>query len=249
MDEPINSKIFLRRYYSTYHFIPETITFFLKQRIVEKDNISIISGLNFSIVTGLTALIETLNREVLNDKANSNRQLIIAKSLGLKKKETVLSSIIDEKNIPELNEYEKLYLRIDKSGWKQQKPLYNEIFKNQLVDIVDTELLIDIDMLFTYRNIIAHGNELTIDESNCNEIITRNLEIVFNYLQTKDRFSKLDKEDFSLINTLMSNQVIDHFLDVAQRYITAFAIEYFYANGNKKVNMKFWEIPIKDNNK
>jgi hypothetical protein len=209
-------------YNRPFEFIPKTVSWIIKQRDLDKNNDNLI-GINSSIILNLTSLIESFNKELM----------ISWVKFHLSESQTELE--VDADGMPvwddTMGDYllerltEELIIDIESSEWNKQLKLFTKITNDELKHIIKNDTLIGMNQLFNYRNILTHGNKLSliewIDGDKTTERLEPNkFEAIFTFLKQQNLVDgKLKDNKVNIFELTFSNKVIDYFISVINLYL------------------------------
>tara|TARA_R110002050_G_scaffold90276_1_gene190046 strand:- start:246 stop:965 length:720 start_codon:yes stop_codon:yes gene_type:complete len=209
-------------YSRPFEFIPQTVLWTIKHRDSEKNNDNLI-GINTSIILNLTSLVESFNKELMiswikNHLSESEAEPEIENydlpNCDISMGEFLLERLTDE-----------LILEIESSEWNKQLKLFTKITNNEVKNIVEQETLNGMNQLFKYRNIITHGNKLSLVEWNYDNKTSERLEpnkfeAIFTFLKQQNLVSgKLKYVKSNIYELTFSNEVIDYFIVTINKYL------------------------------
>lgn len=209
-------------YNRPFIFIPKTILWIIQQRDLEKDNDNLI-GINSSLILNLTSFIESFNKELMNSWINNHLSKFEPKSelehdeipnWNISMRDFLLERLTDE-----------LIIEIETSEWNKQLKLFTKITNNEINHIIESETLSGMNQLFKYRNIITHGNKLSLIEWKYNDKICERLEPnkfegIFTFLKQQKLISgKLKDVKSDIFELTFSNIVIDYFIEIINKYL------------------------------
>lgn len=209
-------------YNRPFEFIPQTVLWTIKHRDLEKNNDNLI-GINSSIILNLTSLIESFNKELMiswikNHLSESKTEPEIENddlpNWDISMGEFLLERLTDE-----------LILEIESSEWNKQLKLFTKITNNEVKNIVEQETLNGMNQLFKYRNIITHGNKLSLVEWNYDNKTSERLEpnkfeAIFTFLKQQNLISgKLKDVKSNIFELTFSNEVVEYFIVVINKYL------------------------------
>ncbi len=215
----------IRESYSRpFEFIPQTILWTIKHRDLEKTNDNLI-GINSSIILNLTSLIESFNKELMISWIKNH----------LSESKTETEPVTETDDLPNwdksMSEFllerltDELILEIESSEWNKQIKLFTKITNNEIKNIVEQETLDGINQLFKYRNIITHGNKLSLVEWVYDGKISERLEpnkfeAIFTFLKQQGFVSgKLKDVKSNIFELTFSNEVVDYFIKSINKYL------------------------------
>ena len=210
-------------YNRPFIFIPKTILWIIKQRDLEKDNDNLI-GINSSIILNLTSLIESFNKELMiswikNHMSKSETEPELDNdempnwedmSIG----EFLLERLTDE-----------LILEIESSEWNKQLKLFTKITNDEISHIIEKDTLNGMNQLFKYRNILTHGNKLSLiewiyDNKTSERLEPNKFEGIFTFLKQQNLVSgKLKDVKSDIFELTFSNEVVDYFITIINKYL------------------------------
>lgn len=209
-------------YNRPFEFIPKTILWIIKQRDLDINNDNLI-GINSSIILSLTSLIESFNKELM----------ISWVKFHLSESKTEFD--IDSEGMPiwddTTGDYllerlsDELILEIESSEWNKQLKLFTKITNDELKRIIKKDTLIGMNQLFNYRNILTHGNKLSLIEWINNNKATERLEpnkfeAIFSFLKQQNLIEgKLKDIKANIFELTFSNKVIDYFISIINLYL------------------------------
>ncbi|WP_431471630.1 hypothetical protein I5168_09615 [Nonlabens sp. SCSIO 43208] len=209
-------------YNRPFEFIPKTILWIIKQRDLDINNDNLI-GINSSIILSLTSLIESFNKELM----------ISWVKFHLSESKTEFD--IDSDGMPiwddTMGDYllerlsDELILEIESSEWNKQLKLFTKITNDELKRIIKKDTLIGMNQLFNYRNILTHGNKLSLIEWINNNKTTERLEpnkfeAIFSFLKQQNLIEgKLKDIKANIFELTFSNNVIDYFISIINLYL------------------------------
>lgn len=209
-------------YNRPFEFIPKTILWIIKQRDLDINNDNLI-GINSSIILSLTSLIESFNKELM----------ISWVKFHLSESKTEFD--IDSDGMPiwddTMGDYllerlsDELILEIESSEWNKQLKLFTKITNDELKRIIKKDTLIGMNQLFNYRNILTHGNKLSLIEWINNNKTTERLEpnkfeAIFSFLKQQNLIEgKLKDIKANIFELTFSNKVIDYFISIINLYL------------------------------
>lgn len=231
-------------YNRPFIFIPKTILWTIKQRDLEKDNDNLI-GINSSIILNLTSLVESFNKELM----------ISWIKFHLSESQTELE--VDAEGMPvwddTMGEYllerltDELILEIESSEWNKQLKLFIKITNMPINHLIEKETLYGMNQLFKYRNILTHGNKLSLIEWNYENKTSERLEPnkfegIFTFLKQQNLISgKLKDVKSDIFELTFSNEVVDYFITIINKYLdevkTSFGM-------SAEINKSLFELKI-----
>ncbi|MCF8454624.1 MAG: hypothetical protein K9H62_01770 [Bacteroidales bacterium] len=120
---------------------------------------------------------------------------------------------------------DELVLEIESSEWNKQLKLFTKITNNEVKNIVELETLNGMNQLFKYRNIITHGNKLSMVEWNYDNKTSERLEpnkfeAIFTFLKQQNLVTeKLKDVKSNIFELTFSNDVVDYFIVTINKYL------------------------------
>ncbi|WP_366140442.1 hypothetical protein [uncultured Tenacibaculum sp.] len=119
---------------------------------------------------------------------------------------------------------DELILEIESSEWNKQLKLFTKITNNEINHIIEKETLNGMNQLFKYRNILTHGNKLsliewTYDQKTSERLEPNKFEGIFTFLKQQNLVSgKLKDVKSDIFELTFSNEVVDYFITVINEY-------------------------------
>jgi len=215
-------------YSRPFMYLPTAINWILKQQEGIENN-DLLIGLNCGIVLNLCSLIESFNKELLivfisNYLKDSNHN-----------DEFLFERLTDE-----------LKIQIENSEWNKQKDLFKKITNNEVKNIIPEPTLRSTNELFKFRNILTHGNKVSLFHSKYNGKSNYRLEpskfdSLIGYLTEKKLIEKKDKYDSNIFTNSISNKVVNFFILKTNEYLED-AKEYFAVT--KEENPELYNLKI-----
>ncbi|EDM44634.1 hypothetical protein SCB49_13720 [unidentified eubacterium SCB49] len=232
-------------YSRPYIFIPKTILWIIKQRDLEKDNDNLI-GINTSIILNLTSLVESFNKELMISWIKNHTSKFEPES------ELEKNELPNWEDMP-MGEYllerltDELILEIESSEWNKQLRLFTKITNDDINRIIEKETLIGMNQLFKYRNILTHGNKLsliewTYDRKTSERLEPNKFEGIFTFLKQQNLVTgKLKDVKSDIFELTFSNEVVDYFIEIINKYLDEIKKSF---EMSKEINKTLFELKI-----
>jgi len=205
------NEIRIKEYYnSPYLFLPDSIRWMIKQRNqIDTTDLDKLEGINCTIILSLTSIIESFNKELMNN-------WIIGYFKIYQQTDDIdflLERLTDE-----------LKIEIESSEWNKQKRLFQKITNDELSNIIPNDLMNSMDNLFRFRNFLTHGNKLKLIETKWDGKTDLRLEPVkfnsmFNFLREKQLIKNLKETRENIFNDMFSNKTITFFIEIVNEYL------------------------------
>tara|TARA_R110001606_G_C15187450_1_gene630109 strand:- start:174 stop:860 length:687 start_codon:yes stop_codon:yes gene_type:complete len=219
-------------YNSPYLFLPDSIRWIIKQRNeIDITDLDKLEGLNCSIILSLTSIIESFNKELMNNWIIGYFK-IYQQTYDI---DFLLERLTDE-----------LKIEIELSEWNKQKKLFQKITNDELSNIIPNDLMKSMDALFSFRNILTHGNKLSLIETKFNGKTDLRLEPVkfntlFNFLREKKLIENLTNTKENIFNDMFSNKTITFFIEIVNEYLEKAKISFGL---NEELNKELYNLKI-----
>lgn len=123
-----------------------------------------------------------------------------------------------------LNYLEKIENDIDQAQWKNYNDLYYQLFNEKLTQKITSITWEAIDSMFSYRNTILHGNNITIEYNQVQESSFQSVEIKGKHNKLFSFFekNKLIEKPMGFI-TPINNKILDFFIAKTESFEIEFA--------------------------
>ena len=195
-------------------FIPSAILWTIEQRDLDKTNENII-GINSSLILNLASLVESFNKELMNAWIKEYSKITNENDDFLFKRLT-----------------DEFHNEIEQSEWNKQKILFTKIGDTEILNLIPEKILNEMNELFKFRNILTHGNKLSLIEWNYGGKIKYRLEpkkfdTLYNFLNKNGIVGNLKDVKINIFESIASNDVISFFIITVNQYLEK-AKESFY---------------------
>lgn len=186
-----------------WHFYPKMIKWKIKERDCIENDTLLQATINVSIIVDLTTYIEALTNKILSS--------ILKQKINT-----------DEKFQNQIYSY--LYEKLNDATWSNYPEYFELICNLKPTEKLDANIVRTINTLFTFRNIIVHGNDFKIDYfyNNHNKIdyssSKKKSKAVIQLLKEK-KLINLNLTTLTDIFDIVNNRVILYFYESTMEYI------------------------------